>query len=142
MNMFPPCSMKSPTACRRGMGVFCVCHIDLGHEEDHRCGVCEKRWRNTAPSNATPTSMAAAVDQAGKAGTKRRAIYQFVLARGTKGATREEVEEALRMLTQTACGRLNDLEKAGLLIDSGRERTGHTGSAGKIYIADADGQAH
>lgn len=133
-DMFPSCRMQSPTACRQSVGEMCRCELVTGHEGDHRCRRCGKPWRDSLPSNPTPTSEAAAEDLAGKMGTARARVFQHVRSCGSRGATREEVVDATGLLTQSVCARLNELETAGRLVTGATTRVGRTGHAGKVYL--------
>lgn len=90
---------------------------------------------------SSPTSQAAA-DSLPNVGTMRWRVLQFVRLRGSRGATRDDVVEELQLLTQTACGRLNELERQGFLTverDDRRRpvrcRPSATGNPAQVYVA-------
>lgn len=68
-------------------------------------------------------------------GTMRRKVLDFVRARGAVGAIRDDVCQALGMLTQTACGRLRELVNAGHLRVTRCRRPSATGRPAQVYIA-------
>ena len=71
------------------------------------------------PHNGTETSKAAAEAIAGKSGTKRRMVYDYVKQCGEHGATRGEIHKALGVKESTVCGRVSELLLDGLLIGDG-----------------------
>ncbi len=68
-------------------------------------------------------------------GTMRRAVLDYVRECGARGAIRDEVCQALGMLTQTACGRLRDLVSAGHLRVTINRRPSATGRPAQVYVA-------
>lgn len=68
-------------------------------------------------------------------GTTRRAVLDCVRAAGAGGAIRDEVCQALGMLTQTACGRLRELVNAGHLRVTVNRRPSATGRPAQVYVA-------
>ncbi len=68
-------------------------------------------------------------------GTMRRAVLDYVRACGAQGAIRDEVCQALGMLTQTACGRLRELVNAGHLRVTTNRRPSVTGRPAQVYVA-------
>ena len=86
------------------------------------------------PAGSAATSQIAAASLP-NVGTMRRRVLDYVKARGLDGAIRDDVCQALGMLTQTACGRLNELVKAGLLVITPRRRPSATGRPAQVYMA-------
>jgi hypothetical protein len=67
------------------------------------------------PANVTPTSQAAAAKIAPTAGTLRAAVLAFITARGTAGATDEEMQLQIPMNPSTQRPRRQELQEAGLI---------------------------
>lgn len=68
-----------------------------------------------AHAPASETSRAAAVRAIPKITAAHRHIVGVIRMAGARGATRPEICDALGMLTQTACARLNELEARGMI---------------------------
>ncbi len=81
------------------------------------------------------TQQAAAADFRRKAPTARQKVYEFIEARGTYGATIEQISLGLPMHLPTVCARVNELHKKyGLICDSGRRCKNVSGSDAIIWI--------
>lgn len=66
-------------------------------------------YRGSAPHNGTATSRAAAVLQGqGRRQSNRERVVAFVWQCGARGATREEVADALGMRLSSVCGRVGE----------------------------------
>ncbi len=87
------------------------------------------------PHNQTPTSTDAAKSVARRAPTLRAVVLDHIATCGRYGATADEVCHALDMLPQSATPRINELAKAGAIIDSGRTRLTRSGRAAVVWIA-------
>lgn len=85
--------------------------------------------------NRTPTSIDAAESIRRRAPTLRAVVLDHIAACGSHGATADEVCHALEMLPQSATPRINELAKAGAIIDSGRTRLTRSGRAAVVWIA-------
>ena len=89
-----------------------------------------------APHQAhSETSRAAAVEIAGKAGTLRRIVYDYLTMRGEHGATDAEMQEALDMAGSTQRPRRVRLCELFLVEDSGRTRAGESGRSAVVWVA-------
>lgn len=90
-----------------------------------------------ATHNGTPTSIAASASIIGSVGQQRRTVFEFVVSRGSTGATCDEIEDALGMSHQSASARLNDLSaspKLPKLLDIGPDtRKTRSGRAAMVY---------
>lgn len=77
----------------------------------------------TLKHNGSPTSIAAALDNAGRAGTQRRRVMAHILEQGTRGATREEIALALGLSDNAVRPRIVELMERGLLRSYGTRKT-------------------
>lgn len=66
---------------------------------------------------------------------KRKEAFEFVQARGAHGATREEIEAGTDLCLSSVCGRVNELIKDGLLIETGERRIGSSGKSHAVVVA-------
>lgn len=87
------------------------------------------------PHNQTPTSAAAALTVRRRAPNLRAMVLQYIGDCGRYGATADEVCHALDMLAQSATPRVNELAKAGEIVNSGRTRPTRSGRAAVVWIA-------
>ncbi len=87
------------------------------------------------------TQAAAALSVREHAGGMREKVWQFIAARGSEGATNEEIANGLGMKIQTVCGRVNELQgisEKGLprrIVDSGARRKTSSGCSAKVWVA-------
>ena len=72
------------------------------------------------PAVRARTSIAAAEAIREMAGTLRCKVFVYIVEQGDRGATRQEIADALEMRIQTVCGRVGELLRMGL-IWQGRE---------------------
>jgi len=82
-----------------------------------------------------PTSRAAAVQELPATGSKRAAVYQFVLDHHEHGATDEEIQTGLDMNPSTERPRRVELVEQGLLVDSGRTRLTRSRRSAVVWVA-------
>lgn len=80
----------------------------------------------------SPTSRAAAIAYANAAPNARRRVFDL-LERVRGGLTDEEIQEALHMSANTERPRRIELERAGVVADSGRQRPTRAGMAAVIW---------
>lgn len=66
--------------------------------------------------------------------TLRAQVFVELLKRGTAGATLEELEVTLKIPGNTIRPRRQELEKRGLVVDSGRERPTSSGRSAIVWI--------
>lgn len=66
--------------------------------------------------------------------TLRAQVFVELLKRGTAGATLEELELALKLPGNTVRPRRQELEKRGLVVDSGRERPTSSGRQAIVWV--------
>ena len=90
-----------------------------------------------------PTSLEAAMFAQTFAGKAREQVFLHILKSGEKGATDDEIQQALEMKHQTETPRRIELEELRLIEDSGIVRVTRSGAraivwvtTGKIYDAD------
>lgn len=87
------------------------------------------------PSNGTDTSHEAARRVRPVVNRQRRRVFEFFLTRDATGATDFEVQQALDMKGDTERPRRGELQKLGLITDSGERRASETGRPLKVYVA-------
>ena len=68
------------------------------------------------------TSKAAAAGVEPTAGTKRAKVLEYIRSCSAQGATDEEMQQCIPMLSNTQRPRRVELLKAGLIVDSGLTR--------------------
>jgi predicted transcriptional regulator len=66
---------------------------------------------------------------------KRAVVLEFVQARGSRGATREEIAGGAGLSLSSVCGRVNELEEAGLLQTTSMRRIGKSGKGNSVVCA-------
>ncbi len=86
-------------------------------------------------ARGSDTSRAAAASIRVTVSSKRGRVLAFVLERRAKGATCDEVEEALEMSHQTASARVYELRGAKLIVDSTNRRVTRSGGFAAVYVA-------
>ena len=82
------------------------------------------------------TSVAAGRAIAPAAATLRARVFQYLMQREAKGATLDEMEEALQMPGNTLRPRRKELETMGIVIDSGAKRPTRTGKQAIVWVVD------
>lgn len=94
------------------------------------------------PAHHSSATSQAAADSLPNVGTLRWRVLQFVRMKGPRGVIRDDVVDELGLLTQTACARLNELERQGLIEvkrdDRGKPATcrpSATGRPAQVYVA-------
>jgi hypothetical protein len=78
--------------------------------------------------NAQRTSIAAANNALPKTGSLRRKVYEYILAQGLRGATDQEVENALHLDGNTVRPTRLSLIKDGYILDTGTTRKNANGN--------------
>lgn len=86
-------------------------------------------------ANYTKTSRAAAHAIRESAATQRHRVLVFIVGQGERGATNDEIEVALRMLTPSVCGRRRELDQQGLIRDTGTTRPTRHGCRASVWVA-------
>ena len=81
------------------------------------------------------TSKAAADSMKPIAGSIKHRVYDFILRRGSTGATDDEIEVGLRLTHQTASARRRNLELAGALVKTDNKRPTRSGRSAFVYTA-------
>lgn len=85
------------------------------------------------------TSREAAESIAPVSSAIRVRIYEWIRARGRRGATCDEVEEALGLRHQTASARVRELVRSGALVDSGQRRRTRSGRTARVVVTPLSG---
>ena len=92
--------------------------------------------RSLPYAKGSATSKAAAESMIDHAPTVRHRIFQFLVSRAGRGATDDEIEQALNLSHQTASARRNLLVRDGAIEDSHRKRPTRSGRSATVWIAD------
>jgi hypothetical protein len=87
------------------------------------------------PAIDHPNSLAAAASVKPVAPGVRQRVFEFILKRGKRGATREEIERSTKIKHQTINPRIAELRKAGLIRESGKSRPTRSGRSAAVWIA-------
>jgi len=85
--------------------------------------------------NHPDTSQRAAQKAEPKSGTKKKVIYDLIVASGMFGVCDHEIEKALGWSHQTASASRNTLMNDGWVIDSGHRRATDQGNDAIAWIA-------
>jgi predicted transcriptional regulator len=85
--------------------------------------------------NHPDTSQQAARKAEPKSGTKKKVIYDLIVASGMFGMCDHEIEKALDWTHQTASASRNTLMNDGWVIDSGHRRATDQGNDAIAWIA-------
>ena len=91
------------------------------------------------PPRAAPSSTADTRREAGRSidahlQRLQAAVLRFLEERGPRGATDEQIHEALELSGDTARARRCELRDAGLIVDSGRRRKTRTGRRAVVWV--------
>jgi len=81
------------------------------------------------------TCQAAAASIADKAPARRAIILDLIVGQGTRGYTIDELTIATKWGVQSVCPRVNELHRAGLIVDSGLRRDTRRRRKAKVWIA-------
>ena len=93
--------------------------------------------RTTLPFvRGSATSKAAAASMVAIAPSIKRRIYDFILSRGARGATDDELEVALDLTHQTASSRRYALAQAGAVKRTDEKRPTRSGRSAFVYVAE------
>lgn len=95
----------------------------------------ERYPRGPGHARGSATSRAAAASMRSRAKTAREKILDFLLARGLRGATYDEVVHDLGMGAPTVCGRMVELVAGGQARKSDRTRPTRSGRGAVVYVA-------
>jgi transcription initiation factor IIE alpha subunit len=98
--------------------------------------------RNTViiSPKARGTSRAAAISALPYSGSIRYRVYEFILRRGLKGATDQEIAKSLNLSGDTVRPTRKTLEQDLFVIDSGTTRNNQNGNACIVWRANIEGQ--
>jgi hypothetical protein len=89
--------------------------------------------------SGSPTSLAAAITVAPRAGKLAKLVLYAIREAGARGATDEELRDTLGLRESTCRARRRELELAGMVRDSGRTRLSSAGCAMKVWITKPEG---
>ena len=137
---FQPCKWR---ACQKPnlMGDYCITHWykSQGKEvptyEPKAQIVRPAIDRNTVITGKRDTSRGAAARVLPSTGTKRRRVYDAIMANMSNGMTCDEVCVETGMLVQSATSAINTLAHDGWLVDSGMRRPTRTGVLATVWVA-------
>lgn len=87
------------------------------------------------PHNATDTSTLAAMSAKKTAGPNGLKVFKYIKARGSAGATRDEIAVGTKIILQSVCSRVRVLEAYGWIRDSGLRRKSRTGRQARVMVA-------
>jgi hypothetical protein len=93
-----------------------------------------KSRQTRKPRHASDTSRSAAKAVASSALALRRRVFDFIESRGSLGATDHEIQTALAIAGDTERPRRDELQKAGLVRDSGQRRTAPSGRSVIVWV--------
>lgn len=93
-----------------------------------------KSRRARKPRSGSDTSRSAARAVASSALALRRRVFDFIESRGSLGATDHEIQTALGIAGDTERPRRDELQKAGLVRDSGQRRTAPSGRSVIVWV--------
>lgn len=79
------------------------------------------------------TSRAAAQSKSGAAATERERVYSFLYSQGQRGATDEEIANALHMSGNTERPRRRELVQAGRVVETEQRRRTESGRAATVW---------
>lgn len=85
-------------------------------------------------AGAPDTQREAAIAVYPRTGTDRRRVLDWIATQGARGATDEEIVEALRMPANTERPRRNELLNDGWIVDSGERRRTSTGTDAAAWV--------
>jgi hypothetical protein len=83
---------------------------------------------------APDTERVAAISVYARTGTQRRKVYDYLAAKGSRGATDWELAEALHISRTGVGARRNELMQAGYVRDSGKRRRGPYKLLGIVWV--------
>lgn len=92
--------------------------------------------RSLPYAKGSATSQAAAEAMIDHAPNVRRRIFAFLVSRAERGATDDEIEQALDLSHQTASARRNLLVREGAVENSEAKRPTRSGRAAVVWVAD------
>lgn len=90
-------------------------------------------WTSLPYQRSSGTSKAAAVRMVPRAGSIAASVYGYICEQCEHGATREEIQLALKMRIQSVCSAVNGLLRRGLIEKHG-ERETTTGNAAEVLV--------
>lgn len=93
-----------------------------------------KSRRTRKPRHGSDTSRSAAKVMASSAIAIRRRVFDFIVSRGSLGATDHEIQTSLAIAGDTERPRRDELQKANLVRDSGQRRTAPSGRSVIVWV--------
>jgi hypothetical protein len=95
---------------------------------------------NLPAQRHSKTSLAAARAAASGASVMREGMYLWLLARGSEGATDEEIQLGMPMAANTQRPRRTELVSSGRVVNSGWTRRTRSGRLAVVWKAVVDGK--
>jgi len=122
MHSQPDLFLPTPTAPRSPLAVTA------------HCALTAKRPESAPFQQHSATSRAAAIEISKKLNPLQLAVLAFVVQRGALGATDEEIQNGLTMNPSTQRPRRIELERKGLVADSGTTRKTKAGRPAVVWV--------
>jgi hypothetical protein len=113
-------------------GSYRACETCRHPRSTHTRRVNMAALEDSVPAGKTDTSRAAFESLA--RGRQQEALYSYVLSRGGHGSTLEEASTDLGMLMQSTAGRMNDLQRAEMVVNSGHKRMNRTKRQAIVWV--------
>lgn len=88
--------------------------------------------------HGSDTSKDAATEIETTVGRLQFAVLNYVVGRGPRGATCDEVEYALGLRHQTASARLRELEQLKRVVKADEKRRTRSGRFARVYVVERD----
>lgn len=110
-------------------------HVEVG-ERNGLCVPCATGTPRIGPPAARhrPTSVAAATAIEPAVGDLEKRVLRAIVAAGSNGMTDEELQTALKMGGNTERPRRRNLERSGLVRDSGQRRETTSGRRAVVWV--------
>lgn len=124
--MISKCHQAAVRLSMKGMVICSVCNEE--------CEMYTQR-DGLPPHGKSDTSIQAAREIMPHTGTLLRHVYDFILSRGSQGATDDEVVKELGMLDSTENARRGELEKINLVFRTDKRRKTRSGRNAIVFIA-------
>ena len=90
---------------------------------------------STPYAKGSDTSKEAAESMTPHVGRLAHQVLGYIVRQGIRGATCDEIEEALDLRHQTASARVNELMNRGMIVDRGYRRKTRSGRRATVWEA-------
>lgn len=133
-----PCKWRACQVTVALMGDYCIKHWYWAQGKE--CPGWERNKRpavdrNTAIAGKRETSQAAARQALPSSGTKRRQVYDLIMANMSNGMTADEVQISTDFSPNTINPTIKGLADDGWISDSGERRPTRTGALAIVWVA-------